>query len=324
MVADALRLDRGRSLPVRYDREADWHLLHTCNYRCSYCFFSDAILGSKMRTFAEPDEWQSAFDATGDTWLLHLSGGEPSVYPQFVALCEALTARHFISINSNLTHSAFVQFAERIDPSRVSFINAGLHLEERDRRNGHSVFLRHAELLQRKGFPLLISLVATPEALARFEEASALLEPFGMILIPKLLRGPHAGRVFPRGYTEAERDRFRMFASRARDAYAPLLARMPEPPSIDMFDDDRFLARLPRFAGMDCDAGNRFVSIRRNGDVFRCSAKTPLGNLLRRSFAPNPGPQPCDTSYCFYFCNKYSRPEAPAELGAAQRTRAQA
>src|SRR6188508_2535290 len=105
---------------MHYDREADWHLLNTCNYRCSYCFFDDAILGDKLRRFAAPDEWRAAFDATGDTWLLHLTGGEPSVYPEFVSLCEALTARHFISLNSNLTRPAFVEFSDRIDPSRVS------------------------------------------------------------------------------------------------------------------------------------------------------------------------------------------------------------
>jgi MoaA/NifB/PqqE/SkfB family radical SAM enzyme len=297
---------------VRYDREADWHLLHTCNYRCSYCFLSDALLGTKIRTFASPKEWRAAFDATGAIWLLHLSGGEPSVYPQIVALCEALTARHFISLNSNLTHPSFAQFAERIDPSRVSFINAGLHLEERDRRKGHAVFLRHAALLRDKGFPLLISLVATPEALARFEQAAALVQPLGLVPIPKLLRGPHAGRVFPNDYSEAERSRFRTFAAQAREAYAPAVARMPARPSIDMFDDDRFLERLPEFAGLACSAGDRFVSIMRTGDVYRCSSKTPLGNVLRRSFAPRSGATPCDTHYCFHFCEKYSRPEHAA------------
>ena len=32
-------------LPPKYDIEADWQLLNTCNYRCEYCFFPDAVLG---------------------------------------------------------------------------------------------------------------------------------------------------------------------------------------------------------------------------------------------------------------------------------------
>lgn len=76
-----------------------------------------------------------------------------------------LTRRHFISLNSNLTHSSFSQFAESIDPARVSFINAGLHLEERDQRGDSTRFIDHATVLQDNGFRLLISLVATPKAL---------------------------------------------------------------------------------------------------------------------------------------------------------------
>jgi hypothetical protein len=139
-----------------------------------------------------------------------------------------------------------------------------------------------------------------------------MMQPLGLFPIPKLLRGSHAGRVFPNDYSETERSRFRMFATQAREAYMPLLARMHERPSIDMFNDDRFLEHLPEFAGAACEAGDRFVSIRRNGDVYRCSTKAPLGNLLRRSFAPRFGATPCDTHYCFYFCEKYARAEPAA------------
>ena len=148
------------------------------------------------------------------------------------------------------------------------------------------------------------------------EEAATLVEPLGLVPIPKLLRGPHAGRIYPRDYTATQRKRFRRFAEHARAAYAPVLARMHEAPSINMFNDDKFLAGLPNFAGAPCDAGDRFVSIRQNGDVFRCSSKAPLGNLLRRTFAPLSGATLCDTRYCFYFCTKYSRPDS-ARAGAA-------
>ena len=236
---------------MKYGIEADWYLLDTCNYRCSYCFIGPDRLGSKLQTFASPQAWRSAFDATGDVWLLHMTGGEPSLYPDFVELCEHLTAGHYISFNSNLTHSSLVSFAQRIDPSRVSFVNAGLHLEERERRSGHGAFLRHAELLQSKSFPVLISLVATPAALARFEEAIALLKPIGLFPIPKLFRGVVDGRSYPKDYSDLHKSRFRGFSQMARAFYQPQLARMAEPPSIDMLNDDRYLDGLPslhRFA----------------------------------------------------------------------------
>lgn len=299
---------------MHYTREADWHLLNTCNYRCTYCFFGENILGSKLKRFANAAEWRDAFDATGDIWLLHLTGGEPGVYREFVELSEALTQRHYISINTNLTNASFLKFAERVDPARVSFINAGLHLEEREARKGFDAFLRNAAVLRARGFPLLISLVATPAALARYEEAAARVASTGLVPIPKLVRGKHEGKKYPEDYTEDERARFRTLAARARAAYEPVMAQWAARPTADMFNDDRYLHAIPRFTGRACDAGDRFVSIKKNGDVYRCGPTAKLGNILHRNFAPMAGGAACDTRYCFYFCTKYVRPAVSAAM----------
>jgi MoaA/NifB/PqqE/SkfB family radical SAM enzyme len=305
---------------IRYDIEADWYLLDTCNYRCRYCFSPHEVLGRKLRVFASPNEWRDAFDATGKVWLLHMTGGEPGIYPDFVELCLALTGRHYISINSNLTHASLEHFARRIDPARVSFINAALHLEERESRSDNARFLRHAELLLSNGFPVLVSLVATPSALARFGEAAALLRPIGLFPIPKLLRGPFEGRVYPNAYSDLDRIRFRLRAAEARRAYAPSLALRSEAPSIDMFSDDDFLESERSFAGIPCEAGSRFVRLHENGDVTRCSSETRLGNLLDGTFVARAGPAPCDTAHCFYFCRKYAAwvPPGPRSIAGTQ------
>jgi MoaA/NifB/PqqE/SkfB family radical SAM enzyme len=296
-------------MSFKYDLEADWMLLSTCNYRCTYCFFDEESLGAKLRTFASAQQWSACFDATGYTWLLHITGGEPSIYPKFVELCDELTQRHYISLNTNLTHRALSDFAERIDPSRVSFINAAFHLEERDHRSGHTVFLRHAELLRSKGFRILVSIVATPTALTRFEEAVELLKSTGLAPIPKLFRGSLDGRMYPRSYTELDKNRFRLFCDNARELYQPLFESNDETPTIDMFRDDEHLDGVPSFAGMSCDAGRRFVRIESNGDVYRCGPGEWFGNVLDRTFVPRPGPTPCNTEYCYYFCKKYSTKE---------------
>jgi len=303
---------------MNYEIEADWHLLNTCNYRCKYCFSSAEILGDKLRTFASAPAWRAAFDATDRVWLLHMTGGEPSLYPNFVELCRCLTERHYISINSNLTHSALEDFAQRIDPSRVSFINAGLHLVEREDRLGNAKFLHHADLLRSKGFPIFVSLVATPMALARFADAVAVLRPIGLFPIPKLLRGPYEDRTYPNAYSILDKIRFRFHAAEARRCYQSTLARMAEPPSIDMFSDDEYLEGERSFDGIPCDAGYRFVKVYENGDVSRCSSRTRLGNLLEGTFRPRSGPAPCDTAHCFYFCRKYAAWTPAATLDAAE------
>ncbi|MGH7488978.1 MAG: radical SAM protein, partial [bacterium] len=223
---------------MRYDIEADWILLQTCNYRCSYCFASPQTLGQKLRTFATPQQWRAAFDATDRTWLLHITGGEPSIYPGLVDLCETLAERHYLSLNSNLTHGSLADFARRVDPSRVNFINAGFHLEERDRRSGHAAFVANGEALCARGFSLLVSLVATPAALERFDDAATILRPLGLVPIPKLFRGVHQGSHYPEAYSPLDKKRFAYCARLARECYAPILERMAERPSVDLFGDD--------------------------------------------------------------------------------------
>jgi MoaA/NifB/PqqE/SkfB family radical SAM enzyme len=291
---------------VRYDIEADWQLLNTCNFRCDYCFFPHELLGEKLRLFATPEEWQAAFDATGNTWLLHITGGEPSVYPKFTELCAALTKKHFLSINSNLTHPVYRRFSEQIDPARISFINAGLHLGERESRAAIEAYLKNLGGLKARGFPVFASCVATPEMLDRFEEAVELLEPLGLYPIPKLLRGGYGGQFFPNAYRDQQKARFKHHAAAARAFHASTLSGRPEPPSINMFNDDQFMEAEPNFTGAACEAGRKFVHIEPNGDVHRCSPKLALGNLLESTFAPLASARACDTSYCFYFCLKYA------------------
>ena len=76
---------------MSHDVEADFFLLPTCNFRCRYCFVPAAALGAKIQPFGTAEQWAQGFAATGRRWLLHITGGEPFVYPQFVPLCRALT-----------------------------------------------------------------------------------------------------------------------------------------------------------------------------------------------------------------------------------------
>lgn len=295
---------------MRYDVEADWTLLHTCNYRCEYCFFPDLLLGQKMQVYATPEEWQAAFEATGRTWLIHMTGGEPTAYSDFTELCARLSSQHYLSLNSNLSLISIKRFSERIEPGRVNFINAAVHPLEREQRKGWSIFLNNVEALLSRGFPLMLSVVATPEALAQFEDIERLLSPTGMVPIPKILQGFYRGRNFPSQYTPTERHIFRTRAVAARKAYGPLLAQATEQPSISLLEDDQVLNGLPVFDGHSCAAGQRFVSVTPTGEVFRCGPETHLGSLLKRTLRLSPEPRPCDSRYCYYFCKKYS--SAPA------------
>jgi MoaA/NifB/PqqE/SkfB family radical SAM enzyme len=303
-----------------YDIEADFILLRTCNYRCDYCFVPEAKLGEKLVVHATPQAWQAAFDRTEKTWMIHITGGEPTLYPGFAELSERLSRRHYLSLNSNLTGRELAGFAERVDPARVALVNAGFHPAERQLRNGAELFLDKAAMLRERGFPIMISVVATPDILAEYDAVIAALAPTGLVPMPKAMHGAHRGAHYPEAYSPEQRREFHRRSLDAEQSYPNLFGPNGLRPSIDLTLDRNHLERRIRYIGQLCSAGRDMVRIDPDGTVHRCAIKGPsMGNLLAGTWRRASDCAPCNRSYCVYFCDKYTaRARAEAAHLAAQ------
>ena len=292
-----------------YDIEADWILLSTCNYRCEYCFWDEEQLAAKIRAPGTVEQAIQFFSGTNLTWLFHLTGGEPFIYPNFVDLCQKLTIKHYISINTNASRPNVQEFAETIDPTRVSFINCGLHISERTRRNGMSMFVKNASLLRDKGFRVFISYVMYPNLFDDFEELFEQFLTKGLILIPKMLQGIHQGKSYPTSYDPEQRRKFRDYSLRSEKLFAQQNHPVSMTPTIDLFLDRTFIQHgIPDYRGQLCNAGHSFVRIRENGDIRRCGPADVLGNWAKGVFERRPEPSICQEIECPYFCDKYAKP----------------
>lgn len=291
-----------------YDIEADWTLMTTCNYRCEYCFWSPQQLGRRISPPATVEALASFFVESGLTWLLHLTGGEPFLYPRFVDLCRQLAERHWLSINTNADVSHSIErFVRSVDPERVLYINTGLHIEQRRLRNRLETFLTNVRLLQSAGFTVFASSVMRPDLLGDdFKAVWKYCNDQGVVVIPKSFQGAVAGIEFPEGYSEHDREVFREYAALAASHYDELFAAMPEPPTVNpLLDADRFLHGLPDHRGSACAAGHRFVRIRHDGEIRRCGPGDVLGNVVTGTFERRPGPSICEWLECPYFCEKH-------------------
>ena len=292
---------------VRYDIEADWLLLLTCNFRCGYCFIDEAALGAKIPRHGTPEQWREGFARTGRTWLLHMTGGEPSVHPDFLALARALSQDHYLSLNSNLSHAQMDGFADTVDPARVHFINASLHHDERVARGGLETFVQRVRRLQQRGFRVMVSQVADPVILPRLEGIMDRMAAQGLHVFPKALRERVQGREYPQAYSVAERALIARLADTARRGSIALRQAMGEAPTIDLFREELHLERRD-YRGRLCGAGPRFVQIDEAGRVRRCGSPVALGNVLLGNVTLPTQERRCRTQYCPYFCEKYVGP----------------
>lgn len=293
-----------------YDVEADWILMTTCNFRCNYCFWTSDHLSRPIEPPAPVEQLASFFDQTGLTWLLHLTGGEPFAYPRFVELCQLLTGRHWISINTNADLSKRVKkFADTVDPERVMFVNAGLHFEEREERGRVDQFLTNVRILEASRFKVFATAVMHPSLFKQFGSVWDYCAERGVVLIPKAFQGEFGGRTYPADYTEVQRDVIREYSARSADAYEAIFSRMPEPPTVNpLLDSERFLYGLPDYRGLPCLAGDRFVRIREDGEIRRCGPGDVIGNVVTGEFSRRVGPSTCVELECPYFCEKYALP----------------
>ena len=304
--------------------EVDWTLLHSCNFRCDYCFVPVDLLGEKIKVRASPEEWETAFSRYDVKWQIHITGGEPSNYPRFVDLCYGLTRTNVISLNSNLSNRSILTFADRIDPQSVIFINAGLHYQERSHRSDPNVFIERASMLARKGFNTLVSAVMSPAMIEIADDVSQKLAVYGVTLVPKALRGAYDGKNWPHAYTSAQKHKILRLLDKAQAKLENVQALASGQASIDMNFDRKLLGRgaglvfklrdlvsdteaiAKMFRGKECGAGVSFVSMSADGAMHRCSSKRYLGNLLDTSLKFMEEPQRCDTQYCPYFCAKHT------------------
>ncbi len=306
-----------------YDIEADWSLMTTCNFRCVYCFHPDRLLGAKINPPAPVEQMVKFFDESGLRWHLHLTGGEPFHYPNFLELCSQLTKKHLISINSNIDSPKVLQFVRTINPDDVDFINCAVHLQQRTQRKRLPQFIEHARALRTAGFDAYVTSVMYPEVFPLFLTHWDELAANGLMPWPKAFRGDFDGKRYPDAYTEEERALIVDYSKRAEAFYKDQFSLRDDRPTIDpVIDREVFLKGIPKFRGRQCAAGHDLVRINGKGDIYRCGSKIKLGSIVTGEFHRMDPLSPCTDHFCPYYCTKYSI--APPKKKANAPTRSTA
>jgi hypothetical protein len=262
-----------------------WRTNQLCNYKCVYCF-REGVDEVRWQEHADcgrytPDHIRSCFDNTGKRWRIHMTGGEPLLYPRFVELASRLAERHQLSINTNLSTDNIHDFASSVPVRGVYVINATAHILEQEKRGeGLKQFIDRAMFLQDEGFRIRIMYIAYPPLLGRMTADMKMFVAAGITeCVVKIFRGCLDGRQYPGAYSPGQKALIR--------SHTPSLK------------EQAILDGSTSFQGRRCLAGHRAFYMDIAGNLTRCcTIPTGHGNLFQQDYRFDKAPGLCPAKEC--------------------------
>ncbi len=267
--AKEMQSDSSHRLPPPYQIFFTWDIHYKCNYSCPYCFFADIWnVVSKENRYPGFSRWlkiwRDIFDRYGNC-NIHITGGEPCIYPDFIELIMGLSKYHSIEIDTNLSFDV-KNFITRIKPDNIKF-TATFHPLFVDL----SSYLCKASLLKDNGFDIYVDYVAYPPQLREMERYKLEFKKRDISFKILAFRGKFQGKLYPKNYTEEEE----AIIKRCGDS------------TTEMIFDAHVGAKKQREIKL-CRMGQMYAKIRADGSAYRCCCKVRdnkgLGNMLEGTF----------------------------------------
>ncbi len=236
----------------KYDAWLHWDATKRCNLDCEYCFGKITDASIKVHSI-KIEKLIQTLNKTKKTFRISFTGGEPTIIPNFVEACQAITEKHYISFNSNLISKNIKQFAEIINPNRVLHIHGSFHYDELVDKNSMERFIGNFNLLKNGGFNIYAEAVAYPKMKNKLEVITKIANENFSDLTFAPFYGDYNGQTFPESYTPEELELF----------------------GINQNEISFFTQK-----GALCNAGNNVAVVFSNGNVYPChQIKTKIGNI---------------------------------------------
>jgi len=196
-------VDLKRQIIAPYRCIFTWVMSPKCNYKCAYC--SVRLFEKVKENTVENksvgeivDSWKNIYEKYGSS-RIRLTGGEPSIYPNFFTILKELIAYHRLQLGTNLSFD-INKFCDVADPDKVR-VDASLHCEYIQLED----FVKKIELLKKNKFKLSVSYVAYPDFIKNISLAKKEIENMGIPFFVHPFSGVCKGKVYPLSYTEEEK-----------------------------------------------------------------------------------------------------------------------
>ena len=243
-----------------YDAMLIWHITNRCNFSCPQCLArAEKAQGYLWNKKINLKKIRPFFAGTPLKLLIHMTGGEPFLVKNFIEVMQVVSERHYLYVISNLVSPKVAEFAEKIDPERVTAILASAHIMELEKSGQLNIFINNCLLLKAKGFPVFIKEVAYPFRLNSINKYRNLFNESGLNLEFELFRGTWKEKVYPDAYTTED-----------------LKLINPDknvPSNMSCFDRK----------GMPCNAGFNIAVANSDGEITPCyQVRQSLGHIYKR------------------------------------------
>ena len=281
----------------------NWDISFKCNYKCSYCEVvrRDEEFNTQI---ADTDKWREVWDRIFDNyWCTHIrfSGGEPTIYPNFLPFLGMLLKKHTVDITTNLSFD-LNKFLDQVKPGGLS-ISASFHPEFTD----FETFFEKLKYLHFNGFPSTLSYVGYPPHLDKIPEYKKRLEELHMYfkIIPFI--GIYKGKKYPEAYDVRERRLLEGFATDSKDEHLNDINSRWVKWRVEK-EENQETRNSKIKLGKLCRMGQMYAKIHPDLTVTRCCAgyhgkqSGSLGSLLDKNFKLLDEPQACTVDYdcpCF-------------------------
>jgi len=271
-----------------------WDIQYACNYRCTYCIVFesgqwDSVLKKKDREPVSAQRWMDIWDGIFDkygTAHVHVSGGEPFHYPNFVDIAAHMTRRHTLEADTNLSFNVN-EFIGKVRPGSFRF-SASFHPEFAELKP----YLLKCRKLKEAGhdFPHA-TFVTWPPHLPMLGDVKKAFSDIGVTLNVITFRGRYKGKDYPDAFTEEER---RLINEAAGNQI------VTETYQNWYKGKDQGSENHSRQAVL-CHAGQMYAKIHPNGDALRCcfiDERGKMGNLIDGTFELYDEPKICEYRNC--------------------------
>lgn len=270
-------IDR-KSIPP-YKVFFSWYINNECNYKCSFCSPQDikTVMLGLDRWIAI---WDGIYEKYGECHI-HISGGEPFLYPKFMELITSLSKKHTLEFSTNLSCDVN-PFIDNISPKRAR-LGGSFHPEFAN----FAEFLQKISLLKQMGFDVWVNYVAYPPHLKEMGGYKKSVETTlpGVLFAIQPFNGKYEGKDYPQNYTEEEK-KLMNFNDNSE----------VNKETIDWRTDGAKSIVKDKL----CRMGQMYARIYPDTEVYRCcgNGALKLGSLIDNSFKLLDEPLPCECNNC--------------------------